>query len=319
MDAPAEREGGGYLAALSAYVLWGFLPLYWPHLRPASVPEIIAHRVVWTSVFTLAAVAALGRGRRFLNILRSPRSTRLLVVAAIAMAANWMFFADAADRGAEVDISLGYFINPLVTVLLGFAMFRESVRHTQWAACGIAGAGVVALAVQAGHLPVTSIGLATTFALYGVVKKTAGIGALESVAVEMTLLAPFAGAFLAHVAAAGHGHLLSDGGAHLLLMLGAGPVTLAPLLLFSAATTRIPLVAVGLLQYVGPTIQFLLGVFLEHNAMSPARFAGFATIWAALALFATDGIRSARRRRAARTLAAFPSPAAPTSAIALPE
>lgn len=280
---------------LGAYVLWGFLPLYWLLLRPGTLVEIVAHRAVWSLVAALAVVGLLRRVHQLRALVADRRTRRLMLVSGSALVVNWLVFMGAADRGEEVDISLGYFINPLLTMVIGRFVLRESVRTWQWSAFVVAALGTVVLTVDARTLPVTGLGLALSWAVYGLAKKRAAVGAVESLAFETALMAPAALGYLTWLGLRGEGHFATAGASHTALLVGSGVVTIVPLVLFSAGAPRMPMVALGPIQYVGPSIQFVLGVLLLHNEMSTGRWLGFALIWAALAVFAADGIRASRR------------------------
>lgn len=294
---PGLAPRRAYGLVLGAYVLWGFLPLYWPYLRPAGLVEILAHRAVWSLVAAVAAVLLLRRTRRLLELFATRRTRLLLTVSGAALLVNWLVFLGAADRGEGVDISLGYFISPLVTVAIGRVVLREVVRPWQWLALGGVGAGVAVMTLDAGVLPLTGLGLALSWAVYGLAKKVAGVGAVESLAFETLLIAPWGAVYLAALSAQGGGRFTSAGPLHTLLLVGGGVVTIVPLVLFSAGAPHVPMVTLGPIQYVGPAIQFLLGVFLLHNEMSSARWLGFAVIGASLAVYVADGRRAASHPR----------------------
>ena len=295
---PVTTPRRAYGLVLGAYVLWGFLPLYWPYLRPAGLTEILAHRAVWSLVAALVAVVLLRRRRQLVALFATRRTRALLTVSGVALLVNWLVFLGAADQGEGVDISLGYFISPLMTVALGRVVLREEVRPWQWLALGGVGLGVVVMTLDAGVFPLTGFGLALSWAVYGLVKKVAGVGAVESLAFETLLIAPWGALYLASLSAQGEGRFTSAGPLHALLLVGGGVVTIVPLVLFSAGAPHVPMVTLGPIQYVGPAIQFLLGVLLLHNAMSSGRWLGFALIGAALAVFVADGRRAADQRRA---------------------
>ncbi|EWT00172.1 protein rarD [Intrasporangium oryzae NRRL B-24470] len=282
---------------LGAYVLWGFSPLYWLYLRPGSLVEIVAHRAIWSVAAAVAAVVVMRRLPQLRHLLLDRRLRWLLVLSGTALLVNWLVFMGAADRGEEVDISLGYFINPLLTVVIGRFVLREAVRPWQWWAFWGAAVGTVVLTVDARTLPVTGFGLALSWAAYGLVKKKAAVGAVESLAFETALMAPLALGYLVVIGARGEGHFTSAGPVHAVLLIGSGLVTILPLLLFSAGAPRMPMVALGPIQYVGPSIQFVIGVLFLHNEMTTGRWIGFGFIWASLAVFAADGIRTARAAR----------------------
>ena len=290
-----DRQGLAYGAG--AYLLWGLFPVYWPLLRPAGSAEIMAHRIVWS----VACVAVLLAVRGQWSWLRGlgARRAGLLAVAAAVVSANWLGYIWGVNNGHVVETSLGYFINPLVTVLLGVLVLGERLRRVQWAALGLGAAAVVVLAVDYGRPPWLALLLAFSFACYGFIKKKVGIGAVQSLGVETAVLALPALAYLGWLVAAGRSTFGTEGAGHVLLLVLAGPVTAVPLLLFGAAARRLPLSVLGLLQYLAPVLQFGFGVLLFHEPMPPARLAGFALVWAALVLITIEGLHDARRTRPA--------------------
>lgn len=279
----------GALAAAAAYLAWGFFPLYWPLLLPASAPEIAAHRIVW-SLGLLAVLITLRRRGLGLRGLGA-RRLGLLTIAAAVIAVNWVVYIYGVNSGRVVETSLGYFINPLVTVLLGVVVLGERLRPAQWVALVLGAAAVADLTVDYGRPPWIALVLAVSFATYGFVKKRASVGALESLTVETAVLAPAAAAYLA-LAPVTFGRY---GAAHALLLVGAGVVTVVPLLLFGAAATRVPLSTIGLLQYLTPSLQFLLGITVFHEPMPVARLVGFGLVWLALLVFSVDALNGRRR------------------------
>jgi chloramphenicol-sensitive protein RarD len=286
--APPRRAYG---LVLAAYVIWGFIPLYWPYLRPAGLAEVVAHRAVWSLAAALVAVLLLRRRRPLAALLANRRSRALVAVSAAALLVNWLVFV-----GAGVDISLGYFINPLMTVAIGRVVLREAVRPGQWVALAGVCCGVVVITVDAAMVPITGLGLALSWAVYSLAKKVARFGAVESLAAETLLIAPVGLAYLGLLAAQGRGHATAGGPLLALLLVGAGVVTIVPLVLFSAGGPHVPMVNLGPIQYVGPGIQFLLGVLLLHNPMSPGRWLGFAVIGVSLVGFVAEGRLAATRR-----------------------
>jgi len=288
------------------------VPLYWPLLEPTGALEILAHRMVW-SLAVVGVLVVVG-ARRSGTPLTGPDGRfgflwrrgvpALLTVAAVVVAVNWGVYIWAVNNDHVVDASLGYFVNPLVSVALGVAVFRERLRPLQWAALGIAAAGVLELTVAAGRVPWTALVLAVSFGVYGLVKKLAAAPAVESLAWETAVLFLPALGFLVVLSVTGRGTFGTVGTGHSLLLASTGLVTALPLLLFGAAATRIPLSTLGLLQYLTPTMQFLLGVLLFGEQVPPARLVGFVVIWAALALFTADVLRARPRRSTAQRVAA---------------
>lgn len=286
----------GFLLGATAYGLWGAFPLYWPLLEPAGAVEILAHRVLWSMVTMALLVVLLGRTRHLLTIVRTPRTRRLLTVAAVVIAVNWGMYIWGVNNGHVVEAALGYFINPLVTVLMGVLILRESLRRLQWVAMGIATSAVVVLTLDYGRLPWVALVLAFSFGTYGLAKKSADAGAVESLAFETAVIAPVAGGYVAYLAAVGDGNFAAHGAGHALLLTTTGVVTALPLICFGAAATRLPMVTLGLLQYLAPIIQFALGVFLFHEDMPAGRWIGFVLVWIALVLFTVEAVNHRRRQ-----------------------
>lgn len=288
----------GLLYGLGAYLLWGLVPLYWPLLGRADAVEILAHRIAW-SLPVAAGLALILLPRRWLRPLLTRRILCLLALAAALVALNWGVYIWAVNSGHVVEAALGYYINPVLTVLLGVIILGERLAVAQWVAIGFAVAAVLVLSVDYGQPPWIALILAGSFAAYGLLKNRVNSSAVATLSVESAMLTPFALAYLLFLQVTGgltFGHL---GWSHSLLLASAGLVTAVPLLLFSAAAVRIPLSTVGLLQYITPTAQFLLGVLYFGEAMSPARWAGFALIWVALVILSANGLAraSATRRR----------------------
>jgi chloramphenicol-sensitive protein RarD len=296
---PIERRLG-VPAGVGAYLLWGLFPLYWPLLEPAGPVEILAHRVVWSLALVLGLLALRGGFGRVRDLVRRPRALGGLAAAAAVVAVNWGTYIYGVNSGHVVETSLGYFINPLVTVVLGVVVLGERLRPGQWGAVALATAAVAVLTLDYGHPPWIALTLALSFGLYGLTKKTVGAGAVEGLAVETALLFLPALGYLLFLQAAGTGTFGAAGAAQNALLLASGVVTAVPLLLFGAAATRIPLTTLGLLQYLAPVLQFLFGVLVFHEAMPPARLAGFGLVWLALVVFSLDGLRERSRVRGAR-------------------
>jgi|SRR4051794_16390167 len=282
----------GLLYGLGAYCLWGLFPLYWPLLEPAGAGEILAHRCLWSLVVVVAVLGYLRRLRSLPQLLTDRRRGPLLALAAILIAVNWGTYIYGVNTERVVETALGYFITPLVTVLLGVLVLRERLTRTQGVAVGLAALAVVVLAVGYGHPPYIALVLAATFSSYGLVKKKVGVGALESLGAETTVLVVPAALF---VAALGSSATFTDSAGHALLLAGGGIVTAVPLLFFGAAATRIPLTSLGLLQYLTPTVQFALGVLLRHEPLPPERLVGFLLVWAALVVFTAGSLLERRR------------------------
>ena len=289
---PAPRSG--LAAGVAAYLLWGLFPLYWPLLEPAAPVEILAHRVVWSLVF-LAGVLALTSGFGWVAGLGRRRLT-LLTLAAGLITVNWGTFIYGVNSGHVVETSLGYFINPLVTVALAVTVLGERLPGLQRLAVGIATVAVVILTLDYGRPPWIALTLAFSFGLYGLVKKRVGMDGTPSLAVETAVLVVPAVAYLALLGASGEGTFTTEGGGHAALLMAGGIATAVPLMLFGASAIRIPLSTLGLLQYLAPVMQFLIGVLVYDEAMPPARLAGFALGWIALVVFTAGAIRGARPR-----------------------
>ncbi|WP_409331014.1 EamA family transporter RarD [Trujillonella humicola] len=297
----------GVLSGLAAYLLWGVFPLYFRLLEPAGGVEIVAHRVVWSLVFIGLLLTVLRRWRLVRPAVTDRRTLLVLAAAALLIAVNWLVFVVAVNSGHVVETSLGYFINPLVSVLLGVVFFAERLRPLQWTAVGIATVAVVVLTVDYGRPPWVALALAASFGLYGLMKKLVRVEAAPGLFVETAIVLLPAALFLVVLHSRGQGTAGSEGAGHTLLLLSSGIATAIPLLLFAAATRRVPLSTVGLLQYVTPLMQLALGVFVFHEPMPPARLAGFVIVWVALAVFSVDSLRHARagaRRRSADTVTA---------------
>jgi chloramphenicol-sensitive protein RarD len=274
----------GIVAAIGAYASWGMLPIYWKLLGHVPTSQLLCHRITWSFV-VLAIFLVLTRRIARLRSSLSPSVWGSYVLASLLIGVNWFIYVWSVNAGYIVEASLGYFINPLLSVLLGVFFMRERLRPLQWAPLGLAAAGVIYLTFDYGRLPWIALSLASTFSLYGLVKKKAPLGAFEGLTLETGLLLAPALAWLGWSELAGTGAFLhAEGGSDLLLM-GAGVVTTAPLVMFAAAAHRIPLSMIGILQYIAPTIQFLIGVFMYHEPFSRTQFTGFGMVWLAVLLF----------------------------------
>ncbi|MGH3956690.1 MAG: EamA family transporter RarD [Mycobacterium sp.] len=294
-----NRLKSGYLFGGAAYFMWGLFPAFFPLLEPASALEILAHRMIWTLLLMVIVVAVSRRLRDLITM--GPRNWGLLVGASVLIALNWGVYIYAVNSGHVLDAALGYFINPLVTVLLGVVIFREPLSRWQLLALVLAFTAVAVLTVSYGQLPVITLILAVSFAGYGAIKKTVTVDPRVSLTAEGIVAAPFAVVYLAFLGFTGQQHFLGYTHGHTALMVFSGVVTALPLLMFGIAAQRIPLVTLGLLQYLTPTLQMLWGVLVKHEAMPPERWLGFALIWAALAIFTVDIVRRARRAQLATT------------------
>jgi chloramphenicol-sensitive protein RarD len=274
----------------AAYAIWGTFPLYWRLFAHVPTMQVLAHRIVWSFV-ALAAIILGVRGPAVWRLVNG-RVVAAYSVAAVLIGANWFLYVWGVNAGLVVETSLGYFITPLISVLLGVAVFRERLRPLQWLAVGLAAGGVGYLTIAYGSLPWLALGLAFSFGSYGLVKKQAPLGSLEGLTLETAILVVPAAAYLLMAAAGGTGSFMHAGTQTDLLLIGGGLVTIGPLLLFASSVQRAPLSMVGILQYISPTIQFLLGVFVMGEAFTRTQFAGFAIVWAAVAVFALDGVRA---------------------------
>lgn len=293
-----SRSRSGVLYGFGAYALWGMMPLYIKLLDESGPAEILAHRVVWSLVFVLGLLALSRRLGRLRTVGR--RGYGLLALAALLICANWGVYIWAVNNDHVVETALGYFINPLVTVLLGVLVFGERLRWLQWSALGLAAVAVVILTIDYGRPPWIALALAFSFGTYGLVKKKADVEAVESLAVETAVLFLPALGYLVFLGAMSDGDFVSAGWGPTLLLAVAGVVTAVPLLFFGAAAVRVPLTTLGTLQYLTPTLQFLLGVLLYRETVPPVRWFGFALIWVALVVLTAEVlVRRRRERRAA--------------------
>jgi chloramphenicol-sensitive protein RarD len=276
-------------------------PLYWPLLEPAGAAEILAHRIVWSLLTMVVLVVASRRLPQLRALFARHRARNLLTVAAVVIAVNWGTYIYGVNNHRVVETSLGYFINPLVTVLMGVLILRERLRPWQWVALGIAFVAVLGLTIEYGHPPWVALTLAFSFGTYGLAKKQADVEAIESLTFETLVLVPVALGYLLWLG--GSGNFVGHGVGHSFLLASTGIVTAVPLLCFGAAAIRVPMTTLGLLQYLAPILQFLLGVTLLDEHMSTMRWLGFALVWVALLIFTVDAGQF-RRRQAQLTAAA---------------
>lgn len=287
----------GLFAAALAYIIWGLFPLYFHQLREVPALEVVMHRSVWSLAFIVLVLLYQRRWAWLINVLQQPRKLAIFGTSALLLSSNWLLYVWAVNNGRVLEASLGYFINPLFNVLLGVLVLRERPRPLQWAAVGIAGLGVLWLGVAAGAPPWISLALAASFGLYGLLKKTAPLGALEGLALETLLLAPLAVPALAWMSTHG-GTLANATPSTWAWLLAAGPLTAVPLLLFAYGAQRIQLGTLGLLQYLGPSLQFALGVWVFHEPLHHNRLAGFALIWLALLIYSGETLWRLRQNNA---------------------
>lgn len=286
----------GVIAGLGAYLIWGLFPIYWKWLQTVPALQILGHRMVWSLIFVVG-VLVLQRDRAWLGaVLRQRKTLLVYTLAALLLSGNWFIYIWAVNAGYIVETSLGYFINPLVNVLLGVIFLKESLRRTQAGAAILAGLGVLYLTFDYGRLPWIALALAFTFAAYGLLKKISPLNATRSFTLETMVMFLPAAAYLIfqevnQTGAFGHQSWLVT-----LLLVLAGPVTSIPLILFGMAARRIPLSMIGFLQYLAPTLQFLIGVFIFHESFPASRLLGFSLIWLALLVYSLDSVLNGRRK-----------------------
>jgi chloramphenicol-sensitive protein RarD len=283
----------GLLFGISAYSLWGAFPLYWPLLEPAKPLEIVSHRAVWTLVFCFIVLAATKALKSTLATLKRPKIAARLFLTSLLISINWLVYIWATNNGHVVEASLGYYINPLIIIGFGVILLKEKMRPLQWVAVAIASIGVLVLTIDYGRLPWIALALAISWGSYGLIKKQLGLGALEGLAIETFISAFFYLGYLIYIGNQGTGQFGHSWGLTILLM-SAGAVTAIPLLLFNGSTNRLPFTTIGLLQYITPTLQFSVGVWVRHEDMPPARWVGFLIIWVALTTLALDLVKSSR-------------------------
>jgi len=298
----------GTLYGLAAYGLWGAFPLYFTLLHRSSPFEIVLHRILWSLLVCLIAVATLRRWNDLRIALTTPRTVTLLTTAAVFLALNWGIYIYGVNSGQVVEASLGYFINPLVTVLLGVVVLSEKLRPAQWTAVAVASLAVVVLTVDYGRLPWIALCLAVSFGIYGLIKNVVGasLPAVVSLTAETAVLAPLAAVALVVLELRGQGHFGANAPWQGLLLASVGIITVVPLVLFAAAARRVPLSMMGLLQYLTPVLQLLAGVTLLGEHMPPSRWIGFSLVWVALAILTADSMRSSRQRSRLAAAAAVP-------------
>ena len=290
---------------MAAYLLWGLFPLYWPLLKPAAPVEILAHRIVW-SVVVAAVVLAATAGFAWIARLGRRRAT-LLGLAAVLITINWGAFIHGVNSGHVVETSLGYFVNPLVTVALAVTVLRERLRRLQWAAVVVGAVAVVVLTLDYGRPPWIALTVAFSFGLYGLVKKRVGVDGVQSFAVETAFLVLPALGYLLWLGHTGAGTFTTRGPGHAALLAAGGVATAVPLMLFGIAAVRVKLTTIGLLQYLAPTLQFLIGVLVDGERMPLSRLAGFALVWTALVVFSVDAVRWSRQDRRQTPATAVPA------------
>jgi chloramphenicol-sensitive protein RarD len=283
----------GLFFGVAAYVFWGLFPLYWPLLKPANPLEIVSHRAVWTLVFCIIVLTVLRQLKSTFAVVKNPKKIVGLFATTILISINWLTYIWATNNGHVVEAALGYYINPLIIIAFGVLLLRERMRPLQWVAVGIAAIGVTILTLDYGRLPWVAISLALSWGTYGLIKKKLDLGALEGLTIETLIsLLPY-GFYLFYIGNQGTGQF-GHGIVLTILLISAGAMTAIPLLLFNGSTTRLPYSTIGLLQYITPTIQFSIGVWINHEEMPTARWIGFIVIWMALVALGTDLVRSGR-------------------------
>jgi chloramphenicol-sensitive protein RarD len=287
----------GFLYALGAYTIWGIFPIYWKALHQVSAIELIGHRIIWSFLTLFSVLTFSGQVGVFWNYLSHSQTRRYYLLAALLISVNWLVYVWGVNTGHIVETSLGYFINPLLSVFLGVVVLRERLRPLQWLPILLAAAGVLYLTLVYGRVPWIALTLAFTFALYGLVKKLAPLNSLHGLSLETAILFLPALAYLLYEEIQGRATFLHTDTRTTLLLLAAGLVTTVPLLMFASAARRIPLSAIGLMQYIAPSLQFLIGVLIYHEPFNRHHLLGFSLVWMALAIFAAEMIAQERRRR----------------------
>lgn len=275
----------GIWNGLSAYIMWGFFPIYWKLLHDVPALQVIGHRIAWSFILLTVVILVTRQWQNFQSAALDPKTIAIYFIAAILLSINWLVYVWGVNAGFIVETSLGYFINPLISVLLGVVFLRERLRTMQWIPIVLAAAGVTYLTVTYGRLPWIALSLAVSFGIYGLVKKLAPLGSLYGLTLETALVFPIALIYLAFVGFTGTGSFLHKGALTDILLIGTGVVTSIPLLMFASAARQIPLTMIGVLQYVAPTLQFLIGVFLYHEPFDQSRLIGFSLVWLALIIF----------------------------------
>ena len=286
----------GLLFALGAYVMWGLFPIYWKWLQAVPALQVIGHRIVWSFVLLVVVIIGTRQWKKF----RSTLTLRILgiyFVAGLLLSVNWLIYVWGVNSGHIVETSLGYFINPLLSVLLGMIFLGERLRPAQWFAIGLAAFGVIYLTWTYGSLPWIALSLAFTFGFYGLVKKVAPLGSLYGLTLETGLMFLPALGYLIFAESTGQAAFGHIGNVSVLLLVGAGVVTTIPLLMFASAARRIPLTMIGVMQYIAPTLQFLLGVLIYNEAFTTSRLIGFSMVWMALIVFWTEGVVAHRAQK----------------------
>jgi len=284
----------GVLYGIGAYALWGLFPLYWKQLHQVPALEVIGHRISWSFILLIIYVVATNQWKDFRSVAFKPKTIGIYSIAAVLLSLNWLIYVWGVNSGFIVETSLGYFINPLISVLLGVIFLRERLRPLQWFPVGIATIGVGYLTIVYGRPPWIALSLAFSFGLYGFVKKLSPLGSLYGLTLETGIVFPIALIYLVFIGFTGSGAFLNDGGRVDLFLIGAGIVTTIPLLMFASAAKQIPLTIVGLLQYFAPSLQFLIGIFVYKEPFAHSHLIGFGIVWFALIIFAVESYLSNR-------------------------
>lgn len=284
----------GILSGLGAYALWGFFPIYWKYLHDVPALQVIGHRIGWSFLLLIAIILVSGQWKEFRSSVLHPKVIGIYTIAAILLSVNWLVYVWGVNAGFIVETSLGYFINPLLSVLLGVLFLRERLRPTQWIPVSIAAIGVIYLTAIYGRLPWIALSLAFSFGFYGLVKKLAPLGSLHGLTLETGIVFPVALIYLLIIEVSGSGAFLHQSILIDVFLIGAGVVTTIPLLMFASAARQIPLTVVGLLQYIAPTLQFLIGIFLYKEPFDRSHLIGFGIVWVALIIFWVENYLSRR-------------------------
>jgi chloramphenicol-sensitive protein RarD len=275
----------GILNGVGAYLLWGLFPIYWKLLHQVPALQVIGHRIVWSFVLLILVIFLTKQAKEFRSAALTPKTLGIYSIAAVLLSINWLVYVWGVNAGFIVETSLGYFINPLLSVLLGVVFLRERLRPAQWIPVALAAIGVICLTVAYGRLPWIALSLAFSFGIYGLVKKLAPLGSLYGLTLETAIVFPIALIYLAFAGISGTAAFLHESVLIDFLLIGTGVVTSIPLLMFASAARQIPLTVIGILQYIAPTMQFLIGVFLYHEAFDQSRLVGFSLVWLALIIF----------------------------------
>lgn len=309
---PARSDNAtGILFGIGAYGLWGMLPLYFLILLPATAVEIVANRVLWSLIFCALLLTALRSWTTFRTAVSDRKVVGTLTVAALLIAVNWLVYTYGVTNGHAIEASLGYFINPIVSVLLGVFVLREKLRPLQWAAVGMGVVAVVVLAVGYGSVPFIALTLAFSFGLYGFVKKRVGpsVDAVSSLSIETAVLTPIAAGVMIWLTVSGGATLTSEGPGHFWIMAASGIITAVPLIFFGAAARRLPLTTIGMLQYLAPVLQFILALTVFGEEMPLERWIGFGLVWVGLVLLTVDMVRTVRKNTRPRNREQLGQPA----------